>query len=782
MYYEVFLPVAIEKKLCYESSLEIKPGCRVLVALGSRQVMGICGEPEKRNAKLSYKSILEVFDEEPVIGPELLSLARWMSEYYHCSVGKILFTMLPAKLQISIESRISLCPDIANPAPEYGFLVAALDGKDSISLKEIKQLYPSYPVYRRALEAEQSGLITIVNKTRQKDKPKVQNYLCRTDIDIDASTLPLKQREAWELMQSKGHTFPMAEISNLVSYSTLRTLVNKGLYYIQARQVETPFSPEIAHIPPRNIVLNEQQVTAVDAILKGFGSFNVNLLFGITGSGKTEVYIEIIKKYIAKDQGVIFLIPEIALTPQMVERFDSAFGDILAIQHSQLTESQRLNQWQRIKRGNCRIVIGARSAIFAPLPSLGLIIVDEEHEQSYKQDNHPRYQGRDLAVMRAKLESAQIILGSATPALESWHNAQNGKYAIHTLDKRPLDFTLPTVKIVNMCDHHSDELLSDVLIASILERLERKEQVILFQNRRGFSSFMQCLKCGKLISCPNCDISMYYHRDREEMKCHYCGHFFPSPRKCPSCGSYSFSYGAPGTQKVEQILHVLFPTARIMRMDSDSSRIGNKTMYKRMKERDVDILLGTQMISKGLDFPYVTLVGIVLADISLNVPDFRSAERTFQLLTQVAGRSGRANLKGEVIIQTYNPDHYSIFHAAHQDYVSFAQEELAHRKELSYPPFYRLARVLFQSASPEVLSLEMQRIENKFANLQIQGLIVLGPCPAPFPKVNQLHRQHIILKAATPAVLANALAYFNQQLKLPAAVSMTIDVDPMSLL
>ncbi|HNQ43306.1 MAG TPA: primosomal protein N', partial [Candidatus Cloacimonadota bacterium] len=748
MHYEVYLPLALEKKLSYASNERIQPGCRVLVALGTKLLMGICGERTQPLGNRVYKSILEIFDVVPIIPPELLELANWMAEYYHSPVGKNLFAMLPAKLQIDVDSQISLNPDQTVIPPEYGLFREALQKSAKISLKDLKQSYPAQPVYRMALDAEKLGLICITSQAKHRDKPKVQNYLIRTNQEILPEALPLKQREAWEIMRVKGNSFPMADISNLVSYSAVRALIKKGLFVIQPRQVEYPFLRNFTASNPKQIVLNDQQDKAISDILKAFGKFSVNLLFGITGSGKTEVYIHIIRKYIEAGKGVIFLIPEIALTPQMVDRFDSAFGDILAIQHSQLTQSQRLDQWQRIRTGKCSIVIGARSAIFAPLPSLGLIIVDEEHEQSYKQDSSPRYQGRDLAVMRAKIQSAQIVLGSATPALESWHNTQSAKYSLHTLNKRPLDYSLPTVEIVNMCNNQGEGLLSDELLAAITTRLENKEQVILFHNRRGFSSFMQCLKCGKLISCPNCDISMYYHRDREEMKCHYCGHFFPSPRKCPACGSYSFSYGAPGTQKVEQVLRVYFPDANIMRMDSDSSRSGNKSMYKRMKEREVDILLGTQMITKGLDFPFVTLVGIILADISLNIPDFRAAERTFQLLTQVAGRSGRADLKGEVIIQTYNPDHYAIFHAARQDYESFAKEELTHRKQLNYPPYCRLARILYQSSNNDLLATEMQKLESLTTTLQSPTLVIMGPCPAPFPKVNQLYRQHLILKGS----------------------------------
>jgi len=541
-------------------------------------------------------------------------------------------------------------------------------------------------------------------------------------------------------------------------------------------------------VPAKPVTLNQEQLQVIKSISAGFDSFNVQLLFGITGSGKTEVYIDIIRRYLHHNKSVLLMIPEIALTPQMLERFQGNFGKILAVQHSQLTEKDRYAQWKKIRSGEIKIVIGARSAVFSPLPNLGLIVVDEEHEGTYKQDNSPRYQGRDLAIVRALLSGAQVILGSATPALESWFNAQQGKYQLTQLCQRPLDYRLPEVKIVDLRDEPDADMISPSLVEAIDRRLSRQEQVILFQNRRGYSSFMQCLKCGKLVKCSNCEISMSYHRDREEMQCHYCGSTFPSPRKCPECGSYSFSYGAPGTQKLEQILKIIFPTAKLLRMDSDSARKRETytSMYKRMKKKDVDILLGTQMISKGLDFPEVTLVGIVNADISLNIPDFRAAERTFQLLTQVAGRSGRGSKNGEVLIQTYNPEHYAIEKASKQDFPGFAQQELEFRKKLNYPPYYRLARMLFLCPSLELLRTEMAHVGFLVQTLSKANpdgsLLFLGPAPAPFARISNLYRFHLIIRGVLSKQVQEAINEITKNLKLPSAVKLQIDVDPMSLM
>lgn len=778
-YYKVHLPLSIVREFSYVSRDRISCGARVLVPLNAKLVLGICSA-EIPAPSFACKEIAEVLDDCPILPQELMDLAVWMAEYYHCSVGKALFAMLPAKLQADIDAQASW---IGSEVPvEFKVLHQALEGKSKLPLSEIKKLYPSYPVYKKALLAEAQALIELDTKIKHRDKPRILNFIEVLKPEFDPQELPLRQREAWEIFKDYGQSFAMAEISDRISYSTVKALVKKELIQIKARAIENPLLQRDPSSPPKKIKLNDAQIQAIQEIMAEYGNYCVHLLYGITGSGKTEIYIELIRRYIQDGKGVIFLIPEIALTPQMVDRFDSSFGDVLAIQHSQLTNAQRFAQWQKITARECRIIIGARSAIFAPVKNLGLIIVDEEHEQSYKQDNQPRYQGRDLAVVRAKLQNAQIVLGSATPALESWYNAQTGKYRLHTLGQRPLNYRLPSVKIINLCEQESGELLSDPLAKAILERLERKEQVILFQNRRGYSSFVQCLKCGKLISCPNCEISMYYHRDREEMQCHYCGHFYPTPRKCPSCNSFSFAYGSPGTQKVEQMLHLLYPSARILRMDSDSSRVNSKSMYKRMKNEEIDILLGTQMISKGLDFPNVTLVGIINADISLNIPDFRASERTFQLLTQVAGRSGRADKNGEVIIQTYNPEHYAIVNASKQDFVAFATEELSYRQRLCYPPYFRLARILYLSINQEQLLIYLHSLDTICQDLIDSDTQILGPSPAPFARINQQFRHHIIIKARTAQLVKKAIDTLLKAGKTPKGIFVQIDVDPAMLM
>lgn len=788
-YYAIHLPLALSRNFHYSSKEQIALGARVLVSFNGRDMIGICGDKLEGapSTRISYKPVLEVLDEVPVLSPKLMELARFMAGYYSCSIGSACFAMLPAWLIPDIEAEVTWQAEIF---PEvYKALSLPLAGKQTRKLSELRKLLNGKAVLSLVEKAAEEGLLEIRRKLSSRDKPKTVNFVRLLDREPDLDKFPARQKEALQLMLTLPEgEFSLATISNTISYSVVYALKKKGLLSISPKKVEREFFSYDSHSGPKPITLNEEQQLAVRHISKEADAFKANLLFGITGSGKTEVYIPLIRSCLKEGKGVIFLIPEIALTPQMVERFHGEFGSTLAISHSQLSDRQRLNQWHKIAAGECQIVIGARSAIFSPMPALGLIIVDEEHEQSYKQDNNPRYNGRDLAVVRAKMEGARIVLGSATPSLESWYNQSNGKYALHTLNSRPLDIKLPEVRIISLCEDYSQQLLSDELIAAVSARLEKKEQVILFQNRRGFSSYMMCLKCGELIKCANCDISMYYHRDREEMQCHYCGNSYPSPRKCPKCGSFSFSYGSPGTQKVEQLLQILFPPAKVLRLDSDSARKqdSHKNMYRRMKDRDVDILLGTQMISKGLDFPNVTLVGIINADISLNVPDFRSAERTFQLCTQVAGRSGRADKSGEVIIQTYNPEHYSIVHAGNQDYKAFAEEESSHRRQLNYPPYYRLARILFQCADASLLEQEMAALAEKSllvaAAFGEGDLFLLGPAPAPFAMMNKLHRWHLILKARTPSILKHALEKISSVYTPPKSIRAHADVDPLSLM
>ncbi|MCD6177248.1 MAG: primosomal protein N' [Candidatus Cloacimonetes bacterium] len=793
-YYQIALPINVTKLYIYKNEKEIIAGCRVLVSFNNTFHTGIVWqETNKIDEKIKYKDILEIVDEEPKISSELLELALWISKYYRCSLGQSLSAMLPSAFNVQLQRKIKLA-DISKSNLDNGpaqRIVEALnnDWQDIPKLKEKLKIKSSE--FNTALEElENSGIIEINRVFDEKIKKKIANFVTLLKVD-KLPVLTTKQTEAYEYMKNIATDFPLAKIASKFSYSIVKALRNKGLLTIDSREVKREYFSFPKKRKIKNIQLTSEQKTAISSVNKyvRLEEYHPFLLFGITGSGKTEVYIEIIKSVLKKNKTALMLVPEIALTPQMVDRFFNAFGEDIAILHSHLNDRQRWEQWNKIKSGKSKIVIGARSAIFAPLKNLGVIIVDEEHETTYKQENTPRYNGRDLSILRAKMNNAVVILGSATPSLESWNNFNHDRFTLLELSHRPLSYELPTIEIIDMKKEKDPKLLlSAKLKTKIEEKLKLKEQIILLQNRRGHSSFVQCISCGNIFECSHCDISMKFHSHTSELICHYCGHRTPMPRKCPECGSYMFTFGASGTQQIEKQLNILFPKARILRMDSDSagSKESYNSMFTRMREGTIDILLGTQMIAKGLDFENVTLVGVISADIGLNVPDFRAAERTFQLLTQVAGRSGRGKKSGEVIIQTYNPDHYSITTALEQNFLTFVEKELRLRKHLKYPPEYRLARIVFSHKNKEYLKEQINKnvkIINQLNNLfEPSKLIILGPVETPIARIQNSYRYHLILKADSVKIVSSAMSFLKDNLKISSSIKQVIDIDPYSLM
>ena len=793
-YYQIALPINVTKLYIYKNEEEIVPGCRVLVSFNNTFHTGIVWqETNKIDEEIKYKDILEIVDEEPKISSELLELALWISKYYRCSLGQSLSAMLPSAFNVQLQRKIKLA-DILKSNLDNGpaqRIVEALnnDWQDIPKLKEKLKIKSSE--FNTALEElENSGIIEINRVFDEKIKKKIANFVTLLKVN-KLPVLTTKQTEAYEYMKNIATDFPLAKIASKFSYSIVKALRNKGLLTIDSREVKREYFSFPKKRKIKNIQLTSEQKTAISSVNKyvRLEEYHPFLLFGITGSGKTEVYIEIIKSVLKKNKTALMLVPEIALTPQMVDRFFNAFGEDIAILHSHLNDRQRWEQWNKIKSGKSKIVIGARSAIFAPLKNLGVIIVDEEHETTYKQENTPRYNGRDLSILRAKMNNAVVILGSATPSLESWNNFNHDRFTLLELSHRPLSYELPTIEIIDMKKEKDPKLLlSAKLKTKIEEKLKLKEQIILLQNRRGHSSFVQCISCGNIFECSHCDISMKFHSHTSELICHYCGHRTPMPRKCPECGSYMFTFGASGTQQIEKQLNILFPKARILRMDSDSagSKESYDSMFTRMREGTIDILLGTQMIAKGLDFENVTLVGVISADIGLNVPDFRAAERTFQLLTQVAGRSGRGKKSGEVIIQTYNPDHYSITTALEQNFLTFVEKELRLRKHLKYPPEYRLARIVFSHKNKEYLKEQINKnvkIINQLNNLfEPSKLIILGPVETPIARIQNSYRYHLILKADSVKIVSSAMSFLKDNLKISSSIKQVIDIDPYSLM
>lgn len=786
-YYQIALNIDIANTFTYASKESQALNRRCIVPFGKTIRTGIIVDEAKEiNPKISYKEIIEVIDKQNILAPDLWRLSFWMSAYYHCSLGKAMFSMLPKGISVEIQTEIRVVDDKLLK-DKAGFLFDIIKSGSWFDLNEIRSNFSSKLTYALLEELERLACIEIKRVYDKKVKVKKANFIFLEEVD-ELPKLSSKQAAAYDLIKNSDKVIGLSQIAKDYSYSIIRALQEKSLIKIIPLEV----SDNIDLLPVRKerkiVKLTSEQASVIDNIERELEKYQVHLLYGITGSGKTEVYIRIMEKILSLGKNALLLVPEISLTPQAVDRFYSAFGEKIAILHSHLTDRERLYEWKRIKNQECRIIIGARSAIFAPLEDIGLIIVDEEHEGSYKQDNSPRYNARDLAVIRSKINNCPLILGSATPSLESWNNAISGKYVLNTLLNRPQGIYLPQVHIIDMKKQEGDFLISQELIEAIKENLARKEQTILFQNRRGYSTFLQCKKCGELVTCPNCDISLHYHSYSEEVVCHYCGYRKAVPRKCEACGNYSFMYGAGGTQKLEEQIKALFPSAKILRMDSDttSKKKSYTDMYEMMSDGSIDILIGTQMISKGLDFPNVTLVGVILADISLNLPDFRASERAFQLLTQVAGRAGRGDKVGQVYIQTYLPNHYAIKNSAKQDFLAMAEIELQMRYNLFYPPHFRLARILFshqnESTITKLFNKHQGFFDSLFHNYDFQELKVLGPCPAPLVKINNKYRYHVIFKGKDVAIISSVIKAFKEEFAKKTSVKIDIDIDPSSLL
>lgn len=628
---------------------------------------------------------------------------------------------------------------------------------------------------------------TIVPKALARAKQKKKKHLVLASGDHDVRLLRGPKQAALFVLLCEQLSVSMDELEGY-SAGTVKALINSGIAAVVERDVDARAGDE-AFTPAAAPELMPEQAEAVRSLEAALaaGAFSVHLLHGVTGSGKTEVYLQAIGRLAGTGKGAIVLVPEIALTPQLLGRFRKRFGGRTAVLHSGLTDRERADEYRRIRGGDVAVAVGARSAVFAPFEKLGLIIVDEEHENSYKQDEGLRYHARDTAIMRAKYENAVALLGSATPSLESYYNARAGKYRYlrlaHRVDHRPM----PEVLIVDVKAQPKNSLYSPRLVEDIARRIEKNEQTLLLLNRRGFSSVLICRDCGAAVKCPSCSVSLTYHKSEQKLKCHYCGHLAQTPDKCPVCKSIEMKMIGSGTQKIEEEVQALFPGARIKRMDSDAikGRDAYDKLLQQVDRREVDILLGTQMIAKGHDFPAVTLVGVVDADVGLNLPDFRSAEKTFQLITQAAGRAGRGDAVGEVVIQTMNPAHYSIRHSTTHDYDGFYHEELVYRKELRYPPVGRMVKLEFRSPDEKTAAEAATIARNRIRNL-LRGkeTALLGPAPAPVSRVRGQYRFQLIL-LSTKREEIRRLAVEGRtavEEKYGRKCRVIIDVDPVNLM
>jgi len=817
----------------------VRPGVRALAPFGKKQVAGIVTGTPASTKVTGLRDIIDIIDDEPVVGGELMKLAFWISSYYLAPIGEVLRAMLvsgatgvgKSTIRAAVEVTDGLLTGLSG-APVQQAIMEHLRRSPRAAISTLRKLVAPASVHSPLGELRRKGLVTVT------EEPAYAPAGARREKIVSVDETARRSWEEWLRlndgsariakqvgivrtllgMQPGVITVESLRRDHSVPPSALRALVAKNVVTIGTRDlVRDGSSHGEHHEEHRDITLNPHQAAALDRILASVnaGRFGACLLWGITGSGKTQVYLEAIGRALELGRSALVLVPEIALTPQTVGRFRRQFGDRVVMFHSRMSAGERSDAWRLARQGRFPIVIGPRSAVFAPVPRLGLIVVDEEHEPSYKQvEPSPRYHARDAAVMRANLAGAAVVLGSATPSVESFSNALRGKYELLELPERADGAKLPVIRVVDTASERNAKFelfraarkehfrtdrdrarlsrtkfdpgtLSDLLRERITDRLGKKEGVLILQNRRGFSAYMECAACASIRMCPHCQISLTYHRAQTHLRCHYCGYAEVLPLFCGDCGSPDFFFRGLGTQKVEEELRAAFPAAVVERMDLDTtSRKGSHAgILNRFSAGEIDILVGTQMIAKGLDIPRVTLVGVISADTQLLLPDFRAAERTFQLLTQVAGRSGRRRVQGEVVIQTTQPSHPTILDVAAHDYRKFFEDELRFRRELFYPPFSRIT--LLEFSGPDGAEVERAaRAAMKTVRAALPGMPVLGPAPAVIPRIRNRFRWHIILKMAKESDPSGSLLEGTLRgIARPAgAVRMTIDTDPQNLM
>lgn len=799
---KVVVDVAADREFDYliPESLagQVQLGSRVNLTFGSRTTQGYVVGLSEHSSHPKLKPLISVVGNKPYIAPHLLKLARWMADYYCAPVELAVQAILPGAVRKqAAKFKEQLFVQIQDP----GFSIP-----DSRSRMQVD--VPS-------LQSPESSILN-----------PVSGILPPTTNNRQPTTLSPKQAAVMAVLQQLNNQQPTTGnpettglfLSDLIKQAdvdaaTVRALEKKGLVRISKQaSLRDPFA-NYTLLRTQPLPLMPEQLAALETVRSALDAAGpcgkpspelpaphqplpINhsppplpiLLHGVTGSGKTEVYLQAIGQVLAKGQGAIVLVPEIALTPQTIERFRGRFGDIVAVLHSHLSDGERHDEWHRIHGGEARIVVGARSAIFAPVGNLGLIVVDEEHEHTYKQEEAPRYNARDVAVMRGHLEGCVVVLGSATPALESFHNARTGKYRLVEMMHRVDHRVMPAMRIVDMRVEAERtgkvSVFSGDLIAAVKARLAKAEQVMLFLNRRGYASSLVCPKCGQVMMCTDCSVAMTYHRQDETLKCHICGRYCPVPARCPGCQDPAFKFAGIGTQRVEVAVGKLFPGARVSRMDADATR--GKDAHARIlgefRTGKIDILIGTQMIAKGLDFPNVTLIGVLNADMSLHMPDFRAGERTFQLLTQVAGRAGRGEIPGEVIVQTYTPFHQAIQAARRLDYDGFCDQEFEFRRELSYPPFSHLACLGIQGKDQERVRESSERFVEELRARMPEQVEICGPSPAPLERAKGVYRLQVIFKAPSSRRITSLLKPALKDFRWPSGIAASLDVDAVSLI
>ncbi len=822
---EVALPLPIPQTFTYAVPAELReravPGARVLVPFGRRERIGWIDRIVSEAAVARVRNIHGVPDEPPSVTLPLLRLSRWIAEYYIAPLGQVLRTALPAALTDSSTDYLVLQQDGTAGAGERTPLeerllewLAAAPGPQPVArLRRERGDRVWWPTIRRL---EEAGVLRVETEGPRVEPAVRTRRVLRLTTELPSLTAreaafgrARRQRECYETIEAAGGAAEASHLTGALGFSgsVLRGLVERGLARIEEEEIARDPYAGIRTGPAPVFEPTPQQRAVVAELLRMAAEPEPGtaLLRGVTGSGKTLVYIELLREVVERQgRSAIVLVPEIALTPQTVGRFKAVFGDRVAVLHSALSDGERFDEWRALRSGVKQIVVGARSAVFAPLPRLGAIVVDEEHEGSYKQADAPRYHAREVAVMRAAMEGAVCVLGSATPSLESWTNAQSGKYRLLELPQRIGERPLPPIRVVDLRTERKRQaqqtgpphertplILSDPLIDAVQARLHRGEQTILLLNRRGYATYVQCRECGQVWHCPQCNVSLTHHRRRARLTCHYCFHEEAVPERCTACGSADLSFRGVGTEQVERAVGETFAAARIARMDVDttSGKWAHHEILGRVERGEVDILLGTQMIAKGLDFPNVTLVGVVNADVGINLPDFRATERTFQLLTQVAGRAGRGAKGGEVIVQTALPDHYAVTCAAEHDFLGFAERELKARRDPLYPPFCKLLNVVVsatdEATTQETAERAAEWLHGLLDTQQTHRVELIGPAPCPIDRIRGRWRWHLLLRSEHSRYLGEVARFFAERFDTAAGkhdLRIALDRDPVALL
>ena len=776
--FDYAIPLNLMKKL--------EKGMRVEVPFGPRSIQGFITEiVDDSDYSGDLKEIIRPLDMETVLTDELIQLGKDMADQVYSYQIYCYQTMLPTMLKAKYEKEFVIIEDSHDH-----YLLDLFEGQDHLAWEKAieRDLLP------QLLDLKKEGAVDLryLLKNQAKSK-KIKAYRSRlSDNEIEEANHSLaknarKQKDLLMVLKEiKDQWLSQKDFQEQfdLTAATLQTAVKKGWLEEANKEVFRDPLKNQQFKQTQNKELTVAQQCAFDEVKASSdkNQHDVFLLKGVTGSGKTEVYLQLIGDVLGKGKTALMLVPEIALTPQMVRHFKERFGDDVAVMHSGLSAGEKYDEWRKIKGGKAHVVVGARSSVFSPVENLGIVIIDEEHETTYKQEDNPRYHARNVAIYRGQYHNCPVVLGSATPSLESRARAQKNVYKLLELPERVNAKPLPDVEVVDMREEFQNNnhgSFSQVLQDKLRDRLMKKEQSVLLLNRRGYSSFIMCRDCGYVLECPNCDISMTFHMDTKAMKCHYCGHEKPQPRHCPKCSGKQFRYYGTGTQKVEQELQELIPEARIIRMDVDTTR--KKGSHERLLQAfgkgEADILLGTQMIAKGLDFPNVTLVGVINADTSLNLPDFRSSEKTFQLLTQVSGRAGRAELTGEVIVQTFNPEHYAISYAKHHNYDGFYRQEMSLRHLSGYPPYYFTTQITVSDADEKKAQVKIYEINALIRNKMGQGTIVLGPSKSSIAKMNNRYYFQLLVKYKSEPQLHEVLKTILDQSQKDNARGLYISID-----